>query len=45
MYLPENWTFEGKTYNYNANAIPARTSDYSDNVKTEQGKMTKDLKY
>lgn len=45
MYLPETWTFEGKTYNYNANAIPARTSDYSDNVKTEQGKMTKDLKY
>ena len=45
MYLPETWNFEGKTYNYNADAIPEKTTEYSDNVITEQGKMSKDLEY
>lgn len=45
MYLPETWTFEGKTYHYNENAQVATTQDYSDDVQTEMGKMSKDLKY
>ena len=45
MYLPQTWNFEGNTYNYNEDAIPEKTIDYSDNVKTEQGKMTKELEY
>lgn len=45
MYLPETWIFEGKTYTYNKDVVPEKTSEYSDEVKTEQGKMAKDLKY
>lgn len=45
MYLPETWNFEGKTYNYNTNAIPEKTTEYSDDVITEQGKMSKELEY
>lgn len=45
MFLPETWTFEGKTYHYNENAQVATTQDYSDDVQTEMGKMSKDLKY
>lgn len=45
MYLPETWNFEGKTYNYNVDAIPEKTTEYSDDIVTEQGKMSKDLEY
>lgn len=45
MYLPQTWTFEGKTYQYNENAAVITTDNYSDDVKTEMGKMSKDLKY
>lgn len=45
MYLPQTWTFEGKTYQYNDNAQADKTENYSDDVKTEMGKMGKDLKY
>lgn len=45
MYLPQVWYFEGNTYNYNNNALPEKTTMYSDDVKTEQGKMTKELEY
>ena len=45
MYLPQTWTFEGKTYQYKENATVVTTDNYSDNVKTEMGKMGKDLKY
>ena len=45
MYLPEKWTFEGKTYTYNENAKPDRTENFSDDVKTEKGKMNKDIKF
>ena len=45
MYLPQVWDFEGNTYNYNNNAVPEKTTMYSDDVKTEQGKMTKELEY
>jgi len=45
MYLPTTWTFEGKTYQYNENAKVVTTDNYSDDVKTEMGKMSKDIKY
>lgn len=45
MYLPGVWTFEGKTYYYDENIAVAKTENYSDNVKTEMGKMSKDIKY
>lgn len=45
MYLPETWTFEGKTYSYNDKTEVSKTDNYSDEVKTEMGKMSKDLKY
>lgn len=45
MYLPDTWTFEGKTYTYNDSNKAERTDNYSDNVKTEMGKMSKDIKY
>lgn len=45
MYLPETWTFEGKTYTYNDSIDAAKTNDFTDEVKTEMGKMGKDLKY
>lgn len=45
MYLPETWTFEGKTYKYNENTTPDRTKDFSDKVKTEMGEMNKNIKY
>ena len=45
MYLPQTWTFEGKTYQYNTDAKPERTNNYSDDVKTEMGNMNKDIKY
>ncbi len=45
MYLPETWMFEGNTYNFNTTAVPEKTTIYSDDVRTEQGKMTKELKY
>ncbi|MCM1003706.1 MAG: hypothetical protein NC408_05120 [Candidatus Gastranaerophilales bacterium] len=45
MYLPETWTFEGTTYHYNENAPVEITKNYSDDVQTEMGKMSKDLKY
>lgn len=45
MYLPETWTFEGKTYKYNENITPTRTENFSDKVKTESGKMNPNIKY
>lgn len=45
MYLPDTWTLEGKTYNYNDKTEASKTDNYSDEVKTEMGKMSKDLKY
>ena len=45
MYLPETWTFEGKTYQYNDSVKVTKTQNYSDEVKTEMGKMSKDIKY
>ena len=45
MYLPQTWTFEGKTYQYNDNAQADKTENYSDDVKTEMGNMNKDIKY
>ena len=45
MYLPEVWNFEGKTYNYNAEVEVATTETYSEDVKTEMGKMSKELEY
>ena len=45
MYLPETWTFEGKTNQYDENAKVIATDSYSDDVKTEMGKMSKDIKY
>lgn len=45
MYLPETWTFEGKTYQYNDSVQAAKTQTYSDDIKTEMGKMNKDIKY
>ena len=45
MYFPDSWTFEGKTYQYNKDAKAEKTDSYSDDVKTEMGKMSKDLKY
>ncbi len=45
MYLPQTWTFEGKTYQYNDNVHVEKTDNYSDDVKTEMGKMGKEIKY
>ena len=45
MYLPQTWTFEGKTYQYNDNAQADKTENYSDDVKTAMGNMNKDIKY
>lgn len=45
MYLPQTWTFEGVTYNYDADAVPEKTTEFSDDVITDQGKMSKDLEY
>lgn len=45
MYLPETWTFEGNTYKFNNDNLPEKTINYSDDVKTEMGKMSKDIKY
>ena len=45
MYLPDTWTFEGKTYTYNDSVKAERTENYSDDVKTEMGNMNKDIKY
>ena len=40
MYLPQTLVFEVKTYNYNANAITDKTTDYSNDIKPEQGNIT-----
>ncbi|MCQ2753631.1 MAG: hypothetical protein MJ231_01120 [bacterium] len=45
MYLPQTWIFEGNTYKYNDSAKVETTSEFSDDVKTEKGKMDKDLQY
>lgn len=45
MYLPETWTFEGKTYHYDEKAAVETTDNYSEEIKTEMGKMSKDIKY
>ena len=45
MYLPKTWTFEGKTYHYKESTKAVTTKEYSDDVKTEMGKMSKDIKY
>ncbi len=45
MYLPETWAFEGTTYHYNESTPVETTQNYSDDVQTEMGKMSKDLKY
>ena len=45
MYLPQTWNFEGNAYNFNDSAIPERAQNYSNEVKTEQGKMTKEIEY
>ena len=37
--------FEGKFYKYNENTLPAKTENFSDEVKTEMGKMSKEIKY
>lgn len=45
MYLPETWNFKGKTYHYSDSHAPIESSTQSGNVKTEMGKMNKDIKY
>ena len=45
MYLPQTWTFEGQTYQYNDSSTVVTADNYSNDVKTEMGKMSKDLKY
>lgn len=45
MYLPETWNFEGKTYKYHEGSVPEKTENFSDEVKTEMGKMGKEIKY
>lgn len=45
MYLPETWNFKGKTYHYSDSHAQIETSTQSGNVKTEMGKMNKDIKY
>lgn len=44
MYLPKEWAFEGKTYKLNENKVNAK-GDFSEDVKTEMGKMNKDIVY
>lgn len=45
MYLPQTWEFEGKVYQYSDSAKVGKTEKYSDDVKTEMGKMGKDITY
>lgn len=45
MYLPETWNFNGKTYHYSDSHAPIESSTQSGNVKTEMGKMNKDIQY
>ena len=44
MYLPQNWKFDGKVYNYNDSA-QVQTGKLGGNVKTEMGKMNPQIKY
>lgn len=45
MYLPETWNFNGKTYHYSDSHTPIESSTQSGDVKTEMGKMNKDIQY
>jgi len=45
MYLPRVWNFNNKTYYYNDSTDAGRCREFSDEVKTEMGKMSKELVY
>lgn len=45
MYLPKVWEFNGTTYHYNDSVDAGRCKKFSDKVKTEMGKMSRDLQY
>ncbi|MCQ2740402.1 MAG: hypothetical protein MJ237_09310 [bacterium] len=45
MYLPQTWSFEGNTYKYNGSVRVETTNEFSDDVKTEKGKMDKGIQY
>lgn len=45
IYLPKVWDFEGKRYEYSDSNNIEKTTEFSDSVKTEMGKMSKDIKY
>ena len=45
MYLPKVWNFNGKTYQYSDSIDVDKCKEFSDKVKTEMGKMSKDLQY
>ena len=45
MYLPKTWEFNGKIYEYQENTSVEATHKFSPDVKTEMGKMDKDLEF
>lgn len=45
MYLPKVWDFNGKRYEYTDSNNIEKTTDFSDSVKTEMGKMNRNLNY
>lgn len=45
IYLPKVWDFGGKRYEYIENSKPKTTSEFSNEIKTDMGKMKKDIKY
>lgn len=45
MYLPKVWDFNGKRYEYTDSNNIEKTTQFSEDVKTEMGKMNRNLNY
>ena len=45
IYLPKVWDFDGKRYEYADSNNIEKTTEFSDSVKTEMGKMNKEINY
>lgn len=43
MYLPKTWDFNDNTYNFQEDAFVETTNTFSEDVKTEMGKMNKNI--
>ena len=45
MYLPKVWDFKGIRYEYIDYVEAEKTKEFSEEIRTEMGKMSKDIRY